>query len=865
MINTTMAYRTAIQNNRQFEYDVKITFADGTEEHIYKERILSLSVKDAVSGTSSFDIGSAIINQLDMKIDNTDGRFDQYDFDQAEMIIKVGLKLADNTTEWLQKGIFYADPAEFSGAVITIKGLDNMAKFDKDYSLSTLKYPAALGTIVRDACGCCGVSLSPDSAEFDQDDFVVPKRPEGNVTFRNVLTWVGQIACRWCRCDVSGRLSLAWYDQELYEKEMNYDGGHFNPWNEGDVLDGGTFVPWTNDGNNTDGGSFEEQRSYHHIFRLGSANISTDDVIITGVRVVEKAGSTESEDAAFLHGGEGYILQIENNELIQGGAGETVVKYLGDILIGLRFRPLSVTCQSDPSLEAGDIAWVTDRKNRSYATLITSTTFNGGGRQSVSCDAKTPQKNSAQRYSAETKLYQELRNQLKKSKTEWEKSAEDLGLRMDNAGGLFHTAAEQDDKSVIYYLHDKKTLAESQVVMKFTDQAIGISTDGGKTWSVGTTVDGESITKILTAIGINATWINAGEIVVKDEAGNILFQVDIDSKSVKISGSGLIANTVTADKINIEDLLALKALIGGWNIDETGIYKIARESYTEDGTVNVEVVEPETEDEDGDIGMEDGAPLIPSYGADATEYEVRFRPLCSATLPKDTAILSCSVDGLNNFALWGDGSADFGGTHIGSGGEILVKSITSRREYNADSFSQITMEDSVFKFWDESKEIGTLGPVREQVIEDGVTFLNDVLETDMVIRCRDWETTSDERKKMIRGWDERYEKFILTVPPICFAWADKDDMREYTGIGAQTAASILKELKLANSGLVNGTEEKGYTVAYSNLHAMEIAVIQKMEKRISELENIVNKRKAKRSFLDIFRKGIRNGNTKKKR
>lgn len=849
MINTTMAYKEAIQNNRQFEYDVKITFSDGSEEHIYKERILSLSIKDAVSGTSSFDIGSAIINQVDLKIDNTDGRFDPYDFDQAELVVKVGLRLADDTTEWLQKGIFYADPAEFSGAVVVIKALDNMAKFDKDYSLSKLEYPATLGVIVQDACGCCGVSLSPDSAEFDQDDFVVQKRPEGNITFRNILAWVGQISCHWCRCNEYGRLSLKWYDQELYEKEMNYDGGRFQPWDDGDALDGGTFEPWTND-SNVDGGSFENQHGYHHIFRLGSANISTDDVVITGIRVTEKKDTAETEDESCMYGNEGYVLQIENNELIQKGTGSAVAKYLGDILIGLRFRPLSITCQSDPAMEAGDLAWVTDRKNRSYVTLITNTTFNAGGRQSVSCEAKTPQKNSAQRYSAETKLYQELRNQLNKNKTEWEKSAEDLDKRLDNAGGLFHTEEEQDDKSVIYYLHDKPSLTESQVVMKFTDQAIGISTDGGKTWAVGTTVDGESITRILTAIGINATWINAGQLVVKDAYGKILFLADMDSKEVYIS----------------------KAKIGGWNIDDTGMYKIAHESYTENGDVVIDVIDPETEDEEVENpGIEEDAPLTPLSSTEATditeytEYEVRFQPLCLGALPADVPILFCSVDGVKKFALWGDGAADYGDTHIDTEGNIQVKSISSKREYSGGSFAQITMEDSKFKFWDEGKEIGSLGPVREQVIEDGVTFLNDILETDMIIRCMYVEDTSDERKKNIGEWDERYEKFLLSVPPICFTWMNGEDTREHTGIGAQTASHILKELGLVNSGLVGGTEEKGYTVAYGDLHAMEIAVIQKMEKRISELEKIAKMSKTRKNFLSIFRKGRKHGNTKKKR
>lgn len=42
------------------------------------------------------------------------------------------------------------------------------------------------------------------------------------------------------------------------------------------------------------------------------------------------------------------------------------------------------------------------------------------------------------------------------------------------------TEDPQDDGSVIYYMHNKPTLEESDIVWKLTAEAIGISTDGGK-------------------------------------------------------------------------------------------------------------------------------------------------------------------------------------------------------------------------------------------------------------------------------------------------------------------------------------------------------------------------------------------------
>lgn len=78
------------------------------------------------------------------------------------------------------------------------------------------------------------------------------------------------------------------------------------------------------------------------------------------------------------------------------------------------------------------------------------------------------------------------------------------------ASGLYCTQEPQPDESVIYYLHDKKTLEESTLVMKLTAEAIGFSSDGGATYPYGFTVSGEMLMKIIAAEGINADWINTG-------------------------------------------------------------------------------------------------------------------------------------------------------------------------------------------------------------------------------------------------------------------------------------------------------------------------------------------------------------------
>lgn len=499
MINVSDEYKQKIKNNRNMYADIRIITASGTEISIQQKHIRQLVLNDDVSGSTSFDIGSAIINQCTMKLDNSERDYDGIEFDQAEITVKIGLQLS-STVEWIQKGVYTADPGEEAGDVITIKAFDHMRRFDRAYSDSNLSYPATLGQIVRDACEMCDVPA--EFSSFEHDDFVVSARPDSEtVTFREVLTWAGQISCHWFRCNPKGELSAGFYNTVSYETGIEED--------------------------------------FHEISIISALSRSTEDIVITGIKV-------DQEDATYMSGSDGYVLSVEDNELIQGQDGLTVAQMLGEKLIGLSFRKLSVTHQSDPSIEAGDLAKVTDRKGNVYKTLITSVSFQFGGSQKSSCNAETPAHNSTQRFSQSTKNYVALRKQINAEKSERETAVEQLQKTLKESSGLYQSSVLQEDGSTIYYLHDKPSISESKTVIKLTAEAIGVSTDGGNTYPYGFTVTGEMITRVLQTEGINADWINTGEFAVKDQNGNTIFSANIDTGTVSINGDSVMIGDKTA-------------------------------------------------------------------------------------------------------------------------------------------------------------------------------------------------------------------------------------------------------------------------------------------------------------------------------
>lgn len=539
MIKTTAAYKEALKEKGIFHHKAIIDFPDGSNDTVEDLDIYTFQISDGTSNTSSFDLGAAIAQQLTLKINNIDGRFDEHDFNGAVITVQVGLELLNGAVEWLDKGKFTAEPGEESGNSISVKAFDDMTKFDQPYSLSKLVYPATLGTIVRDACSCCGVTLASDTAAFDNNNFIVQNRPDDSaLTFRQVLQWVGQIAYKFFRIDRFGKLSARWYNTDLLEatwvrKEDTIwadIAGNAILDSEGQEIGTAIEIPLKNGNSNIiDADNSDEILKISDL--LTGSTIQTDDVVITGIRVNEEDGDS-TEEITYQSGAEGYILEISGNKLIQSGSGATVAAYLGERLNGIQFRPMSVSTPADPAREAGDLGLVIDAKKRYHKTIFTNVEYTAHTSQNLISGAEAPTRLSSTRYSQATQVYKELRANLKRQKTEWDTAFDNLQEAMKTKNGLFPIHETMEDGSTILYFCDKPELSEATIVVKFSAAGWGMSTDGGKTWNSGWLVDGTMIAAILNVIGVNAKWINAGALTVKDSDGKTIFEVDMDKKSV---------------------------------------------------------------------------------------------------------------------------------------------------------------------------------------------------------------------------------------------------------------------------------------------------------------------------------------------
>lgn len=578
-------WKEKVKNGMDVQYlkYADITLTDETVLNLTSANLWAngFSFEDSVSGDSSFDIGSAIINVLNLSINNFDGEYSDYDFEGAEVICYVGLQIEDeDTSELLDSAgeqildstgdtiivhkntviektrictATVVEQPEDETVTIDLTCEDNMRKFDRNYSDSKLKYPATRGQIVRDACEVCGVTLQTTS--FDRDDYIVQNRPNDEaLTFRQVLQWVAQIGCQWMRCDEYGRLCIGWYSSINEEELIIDDLGVLKTQDDSNIS---LELSSANGILSANNGTFLENDGILRLFATDEkGNVSEikttygftphhTDVVITGVKVTEYSESSSDNPQTYMVGTEGYVLGISGNKLIRVGDGQTIASMIAEKCVGMRFRPFESECPTDVALEAGDSLIIVDRNGKIYTSLLTTTTLKPGSGQKIACNAKSAAKNSSTQYSQATQAFVTARNMVKQEKTEREKALEEFGKRIDSATGVYTTVEPQENGSKIFYLHDKPTLAESQAIWKMTSEAWGVSTDGGQTWNGGMTVDGDTIVRILNAVGVNATWINTGAITVKDANENILFQVDMDTKTVVIDPDVLIIGNMT--------------------------------------------------------------------------------------------------------------------------------------------------------------------------------------------------------------------------------------------------------------------------------------------------------------------------------
>ena len=506
MINVSNEFKTTMTERTDFKPSALFSFQDGrTLTLTDKDFSISNNIVTDGAESRSFPLGVAVGRSIQLEITNYEEQYSDYDFNMAVIRLKLNFQLSD-TVESIDFGKYTVTEPESYGSTIIVQAVDDMYKANKNYD-TALNFPASLGSLVTDSCRTCGIDIQ--TAAFKNDDFLVQKKPE-NITHRQFLALAAMLAGGYARMNRQGRLCINTYDLSGFEE---------NP----EDVDIKTVTPAEN----------------YHIFTLftSSPSIATDDVVITGIR------TQDENDKEYFFGEEGYVLEIDN-QLIEG-MEETAISLIGEIIVGLRFRPFTADHIAYPVAEFGDLCYVVDRNKNIYQSILTDICFTFYGITTLKCAADSPLRNSSKMNSEAVKAVMEAKKNTEKLLSAYDIAVQTMNQLAANTMGFFSTTVRQPDGSVIAYRHDKPTLAESKVVYKSgidgfwvtqdfqgTDEA----TEAAGKWSSGLDSSGNAVLNILSVIGINFDWARGGAISIEDESGTPIFYANMDTKEVNISG-----------------------------------------------------------------------------------------------------------------------------------------------------------------------------------------------------------------------------------------------------------------------------------------------------------------------------------------
>lgn len=187
-----------------------IRLPDGTELSSGSNAINAIqnvTLTECVNSGEDLTIGSTCANAIEITLFTPGGVLD----------IPAGTRVAvlkqDGDNEPVPVGVFNLEkPTRPTANTMKLTGYDRVTELDKDLAdwLNGLKgWPYTLTTFAGMVCSVCGLDFNVTAVP--NADFQVQQFTRSSVTGRQLMQWLGEICCRFCRADAQGYIEFAWY------------------------------------------------------------------------------------------------------------------------------------------------------------------------------------------------------------------------------------------------------------------------------------------------------------------------------------------------------------------------------------------------------------------------------------------------------------------------------------------------------------------------------------------------------------------------------------------------------------------------------------------------------------------------------
>ena len=179
MQTTSALYKEIIAGEHTAERKINIAGTDYGED-----TIVSLTTTSALFADGTLSVGSAVAREIDLTLWNVSGTIPK----MAKLIPYYRVTNGTQTSEWIQKGVYYIDTRSVDSGLLTIHGYDDMLKAEQIWTPDqSLEFPMPMTQAANIIADIMGVEI--DSRTVLNSSYTVDY-PANDYTLRDVLRYI---------------------------------------------------------------------------------------------------------------------------------------------------------------------------------------------------------------------------------------------------------------------------------------------------------------------------------------------------------------------------------------------------------------------------------------------------------------------------------------------------------------------------------------------------------------------------------------------------------------------------------------------------------------------------------------------------
>ena len=368
-------------NARQYRHKVDITPVGGTQFTVGEDRIWQggFEIDRACSGRSAFELGSCIIGQFKLELDNHDGAYDAVTFMGASVVARIETFTLDSDGNPVlfssyTMGLFDVVEIDTNGNRVKLTCYDAMYKFDSplaDALPDTLGY--TYWELLSTICSAVGVATVVTQSSMQDMRYKISGIVSGyrmpipqeytEMSCRNAIADMCASLGAYAYINEAGQLDIKQFDDTAWMQETSTSHAYY----EANYADFHDFTP-------------ENMTKF---------NRDEDNVTISGITVIDYFSGNE-----YSAGTAGYVITLDKNWCIRGDEtipAPTQQKYANGLyamLGGATFRAFKCSHFPELSMQLGDRILLTDERGHLYKSIVLHMKYKAWGLQETECSAE---------------------------------------------------------------------------------------------------------------------------------------------------------------------------------------------------------------------------------------------------------------------------------------------------------------------------------------------------------------------------------------------------------------------------------------------------------------------------------------------